>query len=151
MTVFRHYVLLSVVNSHMGPLRAKFRANFFPQAWNPSGSFLIFQQFSPSQPSFFPESKHPVFELHVTNITHHSGGTDEGDLSLLNRGRFFPICLSSSLACGHRFSPVTGSVLTLLMHSFTLISRYRSSTSYGTGTILDFGDTPVDIIMQFAF
>lgn len=68
--VFRHNVL-SVVNSHMGLLLAKFRANFFMKAWNPICSFLIFQQFSRSQLFFFPESNHPSFQLHVTNITHH--------------------------------------------------------------------------------
>lgn len=64
----------------MGPLLAKFRANFFIQAWNFICSFQIFQQFARSQPSFLPESNHPFFQLHVTNITHHSGGRDTGNL-----------------------------------------------------------------------
>lgn len=109
----------------MGPLLAKFRANFFMQPWNPIYSFMIFQQFSRSQPSFFPESNHPFFQLHATNITHHSGGIDKSNhIFFLNFGNspkvpnFFQICLNSFPVYDCQFSHVFGSFLTLFIRSF---------------------------------
>lgn len=145
----------------MGALLAKFRANCFMRAWNPIYSFQIFQQFSNSQPYFFPESNHPFFQLHVTNITHHSPGIDKGNHVFLNFGKspkvpnLFQNSLSSFLVYDYRYSQMLleVSLLCSFIYSFTSsLNKYLSSTHYAPGSVLDSGDILEDkILVEFAF